>query len=58
MKVNPPRAGLDEETLARAAEFATVIYISCNPATLASNVRALAATHDVVGTQSVANALK
>lgn len=43
--VDPPRAGLDEDTLAMAASFAAVIYVSCNPATLAANLQRLHATH-------------
>jgi tRNA (uracil-5-)-methyltransferase len=43
--VDPPRAGLDEDTLAMAAGFAAVIYISCNPDTLAQNLEHLGRTH-------------
>jgi tRNA (uracil-5-)-methyltransferase len=32
--VDPPRAGLDEKSLAFAAQFDHIIYISCNPETL------------------------
>jgi tRNA (uracil-5-)-methyltransferase len=45
--VDPPRAGLDPHTEAMAARFGHVIYISCNPQTLASNLRALSRTHRV-----------
>jgi tRNA (uracil-5-)-methyltransferase len=45
--VDPPRAGLDPATEAMAAQFDHVIYISCNPQTLASNLRALSRTHRV-----------
>jgi tRNA (uracil-5-)-methyltransferase len=45
--VDPPRAGLDNETLKLVAQFDTVIYISCNPDTLAANLEALDVTHEI-----------
>jgi tRNA (uracil-5-)-methyltransferase len=45
--VDPPRAGLDEETLSLIAKFDNIIYISCNPETLADNLKALCNTHRV-----------
>ena len=45
--VDPPRAGLDAQTLALASQFARVLYISCNPETLADNLNTLSATHDI-----------
>ncbi len=45
--VDPPRAGLDDATVAMVADFDTIIYISCNPHTLAANLEALDATHEV-----------
>lgn len=39
--VDPPRAGLDEDTLKLARQFERIVYVSCNPQTLADNVRAL-----------------
>jgi tRNA (uracil-5-)-methyltransferase len=45
--VDPPRGGLDAETEALMANFERVVYVSCNPATLAANLRAVAATHDI-----------
>lgn len=36
--VDPPRAGLDEGTLALISQFSTIIYISCNPKTLIENL--------------------
>lgn len=48
--VDPPRSGLDAETLALASRFEHILYISCNPQTLLENVAALDATHQVVAT--------
>ena len=45
--VDPPRSGLDPATLALAARFGRVLYISCNPVTLRDNAAALAATHEI-----------
>lgn len=45
--VDPPRAGLDAQTLAMARDFDHVIYISCNPASLAANLAQLTRTHRV-----------
>jgi tRNA (uracil-5-)-methyltransferase len=43
--VDPPRAGLDAQALEMAAGFRSILYISCNPATLADNLNALCDTH-------------
>ncbi|APR05074.1 tRNA (uridine(54)-C5)-methyltransferase TrmA [Thauera chlorobenzoica] len=45
--VDPPRAGLDEGTIALAKGFDNLVYISCNPDTLRANVAALAASHRI-----------
>ncbi|MEM8562761.1 MAG: tRNA (uridine(54)-C5)-methyltransferase TrmA [Pseudomonadota bacterium] len=45
--VDPPRAGLDDKTVAIAAGFNTVLYISCNPMSLQANLETLCATHNV-----------
>ncbi|MDO9600119.1 MAG: tRNA (uridine(54)-C5)-methyltransferase TrmA [Azoarcus sp.] len=45
--VDPPRSGLDAPTLALAAGFDHILYISCSPQTLQENVAALQATHAV-----------
>lgn len=42
--VDPPRAGLDDQTLQLLTRFDNVVYISCNPDTLHAN---LAAVKDV-----------
>ncbi|HFD32120.1 MAG TPA: tRNA (uridine(54)-C5)-methyltransferase TrmA, partial [Gammaproteobacteria bacterium] len=44
--VDPPRAGLDAETLAFVSQFDTIIYISCNPDTLHENIAQLK-THKI-----------
>ncbi|MCB1701407.1 MAG: tRNA (uridine(54)-C5)-methyltransferase TrmA [Halioglobus sp.] len=45
--VDPPRAGLDQQTVAMAAGFDRIIYISCNPETLAANLAVLCQSHDI-----------
>ena len=45
--VDPPRAGLDAQTLELARGFDNILYISCNPLTLQENVAALADTHEI-----------
>lgn len=46
--VDPPRAGIDENTLALLSEFPKILYISCNPETLVSNLQQLSQSHTVV----------
>lgn len=45
--VDPPRAGLDDETVKMVQAYETIIYISCNPDTLYENLKVLANTHNV-----------
>jgi len=45
--VDPPRAGLDESTVKLVTEFDNIVYISCNPATLAENLERICETHRV-----------
>ena len=45
--VDPPRAGIDDATLALLARFPRILYISCNPETLAANLAVLDATHRI-----------
>ncbi len=45
--VDPPRAGLGEEPCAFAARFDHLLYISCNPETLARDLEVLEQTHAV-----------
>ena len=46
--VDPPRAGLDEGTIALISQIEHIIYISCNPETLARDLETLTKTHTVV----------
>ncbi|MDX1539264.1 tRNA (uridine(54)-C5)-methyltransferase TrmA [Arsukibacterium sp.] len=46
--VDPPRAGLDPDTLQLISRFNDIIYISCNPETLADNMQYLSKTHQIV----------
>lgn len=45
--VDPPRAGLDDATLQQVQCFERIIYISCNPDTLAANLQTLTKTHRI-----------
>lgn len=45
--VDPPRAGLDEDTCAMVARFPRILYISCNPETQLENLESLTKTHRI-----------
>ncbi|MBT4518928.1 MAG: tRNA (uridine(54)-C5)-methyltransferase TrmA [Halieaceae bacterium] len=45
--VDPPRAGLDAPTEQMVAAFDAIIYISCNPETLAKNLLSICKTHRI-----------
>lgn len=45
--VDPPRSGLDEDTLDLVQQFKRIVYISCNPETLLNNAKQLATTHQI-----------
>lgn len=45
--VDPPRAGLDTATLELVRGYQRILYISCNPETLAANLQDLSSTHQV-----------
>ncbi|MCC6074299.1 tRNA (uridine(54)-C5)-methyltransferase TrmA [Pseudomonas sp. GCM10022188] len=46
--VDPPRAGMDPDTCELTRRFDTILYISCNPQTLAENIAQLHDTHKIV----------
>lgn len=46
--VDPPRAGLDEGTIELISNIENIIYISCNPETLARDLETLTQTHTVL----------
>ena len=45
--VDPPRAGMDEDSCAFAARHETILYISCNPETLHRDLELLTQTHSI-----------
>lgn len=45
--VDPPRCGLDLETLHLAQEYQYILYISCNPLSLCENLVILSQSHQV-----------
>jgi tRNA (uracil-5-)-methyltransferase len=45
--VDPPRAGLDVESLKMIQDYDNIVYISCNPETLAQNLELLCETHEI-----------
>ena len=46
--VDPPRAGLDAATLQMIRQYDNIVYISCNPSTLADNLAHLCQSHEIV----------
>ncbi|MGQ0286615.1 tRNA (uridine(54)-C5)-methyltransferase TrmA [Pasteurellaceae bacterium 22721_9_1] len=45
--VDPPRAGLDAETIKLVQQYQRILYISCNPYTLCENLQTLCQTHRI-----------
>ncbi|WP_279029206.1 tRNA (uridine(54)-C5)-methyltransferase TrmA [Gibbsiella quercinecans] len=45
--VDPPRSGLDAETVKMVQAYPRILYISCNPETLCANLETLQTTHNV-----------
>ncbi|MDN6314791.1 MAG: tRNA (uridine(54)-C5)-methyltransferase TrmA [Halomonas sp.] len=45
--VDPPRAGLDNASCAQISGYERIVYISCNPETLAQNLALLTRTHRI-----------
>ncbi|SFV54658.1 tRNA (uracil(54)-C5)-methyltransferase [hydrothermal vent metagenome] len=48
--VDPPRAGLDNATIDLISNINYIIYISCNPETLARDLEDISKTHNIVNT--------
>ena len=46
--VDPPRAGLDKDSVELVRRFNKIIYISCNPQTLKANLALLISTHKII----------
>jgi tRNA (uracil-5-)-methyltransferase len=46
--VDPPRSGLDNKTIKFAQTFDNIIYISCNPETLKSNIETMKNSHRII----------
>ena len=45
--VDPPRAGLDDDTVQQVQCYDNILYISCNPETLQENLKVICETHKV-----------
>lgn len=45
--VDPPRSGLDADTVKMVQAYPHILYISCNPQTLCENLETLAQTHNI-----------
>ncbi|PKF61941.1 tRNA (uridine(54)-C5)-methyltransferase TrmA [Psychromonas sp. psych-6C06] len=45
--VDPPRSGLDDETVKMVQTYDNILYISCNPDTLEANMQVFKETHEV-----------
>ena len=45
--VDPPRSGLDDESVKQIQGYDNIIYISCNPETLHNNLQTLNETHEI-----------
>ncbi len=45
--VDPPRSGLDDETVKMVQAYPRILYISCNPETLRQNLESFSRTHKI-----------
>ncbi len=45
--VDPPRAGLDRQTISQVVEYDHILYISCNPQTLHDNLGQITQSHRI-----------
>ncbi|WP_130536435.1 tRNA (uridine(54)-C5)-methyltransferase TrmA [Thiomicrorhabdus indica] len=48
--VDPPRSGLDDLTRQMVTEYDNILYISCNPETLARDLEVICQSHELVST--------
>jgi 23S rRNA (uracil1939-C5)-methyltransferase len=53
--IDPPRSGMDQETIKilLKLKIKTIIYVSCNPSTLAKNIDRLAQSYKVISVQPI-----
>jgi len=53
--IDPPRAGMHKHVLARVMELGTerVVYVSCNPATMARDIGHMSQDYELVEIQPV-----
>ena len=47
MQVDPPRAGLDDDTVDLLKTFENAVYVSCNPNTLHENLLKVQDSHKI-----------
>lgn len=45
--VDPPRAGLDADTIELIKNFRRIVYVSCNPSSLVDNIESLQDTYKI-----------
>lgn len=45
--VDPPRSGLDDDTVRQVQAYDNILYISCNPDTLFENLQEITKTHEI-----------
>lgn len=45
--VDPPRSGLDDNTVQQVLAYDNILYISCNPDTLKDNLEVITKTHEI-----------
>lgn len=45
--VDPPRSGLDADTVKLVSQYENILYISCNPKSLIENLATLSLTHEI-----------
>ena len=55
--VDPPRAGLDPDTVKLVQNYDRILYISCNPHTLCDNLVELSKTHRLKKQRYLTNSL-